>query len=58
MFDLYSRYCELNEKNIEVDLQNFGRKFKPSYVINKSAGPAQYRGWLNIKVNEANMLKI
>jgi len=58
MFDLYCTYCNLNEKNIEVDLQVFGRKFKPSYVINKSTGPVEYRGWLNVKVNEGDMLKI
>jgi len=58
MFDLYCKFCELNAKNIEVDLQGFGRKFKPSYVVNKNSGPAKYRGWLNVKVNEGNMLKI
>jgi len=58
MYNYYCKFCELNEKNVEVDIQGFGRKFKPSYVVNKSAGPVQYRGWLNVKVNQANMLKI
>jgi|GEM_PF-1984871 len=58
MYDLYCTYCNLNEKNIEVDLQGFGRKFKPSYVVNKSTGPAEYRGWLNVVVSKGDMLKI
>ncbi len=58
MYKAYCKFCELNEKNIEVDLQNFGRKFKPSYVINKNTGHIQYRGWLNVKINESNMLKL
>jgi len=58
MFDLYCQYCSINEKSVEVDIQGFGRKFRPSYVVNKNAGPVQYRGWLNIKVDEGNMLKI
>ena len=58
MYELYCTYCNLNEKNIEVDIQAFGRKFKPSYAVNKSTGPIEYRGWLNVKVDEGNMLKI
>jgi len=58
MYDLYCQFCDLNEKNIEVDLVGFGRKFKPSYAVNKNNGPTDYKGWLNIKVNEANMLKL
>jgi P4 family phage/plasmid primase-like protien len=58
MFKFYCDFCEVNNKNIEVDLQGFGRNFKPSYVKNKSVGPSQYRGWLNVKVNEGNMLLI
>ena len=59
MYELYCKYCNLNDKNIEVDdLQAFGRKFRLSYAVNKNIGPVDYRGWLNVKVNEGDMLKI
>lgn len=58
MYKAYCDFCKLNDKIVEYDILEFGRKFKPGYVKNVNNQGKKYNGWRHVSIDYGNILKI